>query len=111
MLIAIVVLAAVVVVVVAVVAVIVAVVVAVPAVVDTQLVDGSELVGGGPLQDIVLRRGFCARINDPFTAPSHLHCPHYCNTIARPLRTLRPPPPEPSFVCHTPYTIDNGNIV
>jgi len=37
-----------------------------------------------PLQDIVsLLRIFCARINHVFTAPSHLHCPHYCNAIAR----------------------------
>ena len=41
---------------------------------------------------------------------SYLHCPHYCNTVARLLRNIRHPP-DPPFVCHTPYNIDNGNIV
>ena len=61
-----------------------------------------------PLQDMVLLRGFCARINHPFIAPSHLHCPHYFNTIARLLRSIRRPP-GPPFVCHAPYNICNGN--
>ena len=43
-------------------------------------------------------------------APSHLHYPHYCNTIARPLRNIRPAT-DPPFVCHTPYHIGDGNIV
>jgi len=43
-------------------------------------------------------------------APPHLHCPPYCNTLARLLRNVRTPP-RPSFVCHTPYHIGNGNIV
>jgi len=34
-----------------------------------------------------------------FIAPSHLHCPHYCNTIARLLRKIRRPP-DPPFVCY-----------
>jgi len=63
-----------------------------------------------PLQDIVLLRCFCARFNHPFIAPSHLHYPHYSNTVVRPLRNIRRPT-DPSFVCHTPYNIDNGNIV
>jgi len=54
--------------------------------------------------------GFCARINHPCVAPSHLHCPHYCNTIACLFRSIRRPP-NPPFVCHTPYSIGNGNIV
>jgi len=45
-----------------------------------------------PLQDIVLLRGVCARINHPFIAPSHLHRPHYCNTITLLLRNRRRPP-------------------
>jgi len=63
-----------------------------------------------PLQEIVILRGFCVRINHPCTAPSHLHCPHYCNAIARLLCNIRRPP-DPPFVCHTPYNIDNGNNV
>ena len=39
-----------------------------------------------PLPDIVLLGDSCARTNHPFMAPSHLHCPHYCNTIACLLR-------------------------
>ena len=54
-----------------------------------------------PLQDIVLLRGFCARINHPCIAPSHLHCPHSCNTIARLLRSIRRSP-RPLFCM--PYT-------
>jgi len=44
-----------------------------------------------PLQDIGLLRGFCARINHPCVAPSHLHCPHYCNTMANYTTPPRPP--------------------
>jgi len=51
-----------------------------------------NLVAIWPLQDIVLLGGVCARINHPFIAPSHLHCPHYCNTIALLLRNRRHPP-------------------
>ena len=29
----------------------------------------------------------------PFIARAHMHCPHYCNTIARPLRNIPPPTP------------------
>jgi len=69
--------------------------------------------GGGtvwPLQDIVLLRIFCARINHSFIAHSHLHCPHYCNAIARLLRNIRSPH-DPPFVCHAHYHIGNGNLV
>jgi len=41
-----------------------------------------------PLQDILLPRGFCSRINHPFDTPLYLHCPHCCYTIARLLRTI-----------------------
>jgi len=41
-----------------------------------------------PLQDILLLRGFCARINHSFTPPAHLHCPPWCNTIARLLGSI-----------------------
>jgi len=40
----------------------------------------------------------------------HLQRPPYCNTIARPLRNIRPAT-DPPFVCHTPYYIGDGNIV
>jgi len=90
-------------------------------------------LGAGLYKILLLLRGFCARINHPFIAPSHLHCPHYCNTMARLLRNIRRPtdppfvchiartiarllrnirrPPDPPFVCHTPYTLGNGNIM
>jgi len=70
----------------------------------------ARITRGWPLQGIVLLRGCCARIDLPFIAPSHLHCPHGCNTIAIPLRNIRPPS-EPLFVCHTPYHIVHSNIV
>jgi len=41
---------------------------------------------------------------------THLQSLPYCNTIARPLRNIRPPT-DPPFLCHTPYTIGDGNIV
>jgi len=53
-----------------------------------------------PLQDIVLLRGFCARINHPFIATFHLHCPHYCNTIAPLLRNIRRPPDPLVYAIH-----------
>ena len=49
-------------------------------------------------------KSFCARANHHFLAPPHLHCPHCCNTVTRPLRNIRSPP-NPPFVCYTPYTI------
>jgi len=42
--------------------------------------------------------------------PHHLHCPHYCNAIARLLRNIRRPPPTDPM-CHAQYHIGNGNIV
>ena len=50
------------------------------------------------------------RIIHPFITPAHLHYPHYCNTIARHLRNVCPPP-DPAFIRHTPYNIGNANIV
>jgi len=44
-----------------------------------------------PLQDIRLLRDCCARINHPFIHPAHLHCPPWCNTIARLLGSIRLP--------------------
>jgi len=40
-----------------------------------------------PSQDIGLLRGSCARII--IYCPPHPHCPHYCNTIARLLGSIR----------------------
>ena len=53
-----------------------------------------------PLQDSVLLRSFCARINHSFIAHSHLHCPHYCNAIARLLRNIRRPPTPHLYAMH-----------
>ena len=43
-------------------------------------------------------------------APLFLQRLPYCNTIARLLRNIRPPT-DPPFVCHTLYSIGDGNIV
>jgi len=43
-------------------------------------------------------------VNYPSTAPSHLQSLPYCNTIARPLRNIRPAT-DPPLSCHTPYNI------
>ena len=51
------------------------------------------------------------RANHPFIAPPHLQSLPYCNTIARPFRNMRAPPPPPLLYSHTPYNIDDGNIV
>jgi len=42
--------------------------------------------------------------------PPHLQSLPYCNTIARPLRNIRPAT-DPPCKCHTPYNIGDGNIV
>ena len=63
-----------------------------------------------PIQDMISHVFVCARINHPFIYPAHSHYPHYCNTIARLLRHVYPPP-DPPFICHTPYNICDDNIV
>jgi len=55
-----------------------------------------------PLQYILSLRGFCARINHPSILRAQLHCPPWCNTIARRLGSMGPPLRPP--VC-IPYTI------
>jgi len=45
--------------------------------------------GDQPLQDIRLLGGSCARINHYCIPPTHLHCPPWCNTIARLLDSIR----------------------
>jgi len=47
------------------------------------------------LQEIVLLLVVCARINRPFLFSARLHCPHFCNAIARLLGNIRPPPTPP----------------
>jgi len=42
--------------------------------------------------------------------PSHLHCPHGCNTIALLLHNMQPPS-DPPFSLHTPYNIVHCNIL
>ena len=42
--------------------------------------------------------------------PPYLQSLRCCNTIARPLRNIRPPT-DPPVVCHTPYNIGDCNIV
>jgi len=51
----------------------------------------------------------CAGINDLFITPAYSHYPHYCNTSVRLLCHI--PPPDPLFVCLTPYNIGDDNIV
>jgi len=62
------------------------------------------------LQDIIVLKVVCARINRPFILPARLHCPQCYSTIARLWGNIRPPLDLP-FVCHTPYNIGNNNIV
>jgi len=63
-----------------------------------------------PSQDIVSLCSLHVGIHHALIAPSHLHCPHYCKTIARLLRKIRRPP-DPPLVCYTLYNIGYGNIV
>jgi len=63
-----------------------------------------------PIQDIRLLVFVCSRINRPFITPAHSDHQHYCNTIARLVRRIYPPPDPPS-ICYTPYNIGNDNIV
>jgi len=46
----------------------------------------------------------CARIDRPFILPARLHCPRCCNTFARLLGNIRPPPPT-SLMYATHLTI------
>jgi len=62
------------------------------------------------LQDIVSLQSCIVGVSPPFIAPPHLQSLPYCNTIARPLRNIRPPT-DPFSLCHTPYNIGDGNIV
>ena len=63
-----------------------------------------------PLQDILLRRGICARIKHPYLPPAHLHWPLCRHTIARPLGSI-PHLRDPLFASHSPYKIGDNNIV
>ena len=62
-------------------------------------------------QDIRLLRGCRARNNHPFTTPSHLHCPSWCNTIARLLGSIRLPFRPPVCMLYTIQYIGDNNIV
>jgi len=53
-----------------------------------------------PLQDMHSLRGLCVRVKYPFVAPAYLHCLHYCNTMTRLLRNIRPPPASLSYGIH-----------
>ena len=74
-----------------------------------------------PLQDIVLLQSFSVEVCHPLIAPATCKAYLFCNTIARPLRDIRPPtdPPlrdirpltDPPLLCHTPYNIGDDNIV
>ena len=59
--------------------------------VDAEL--GMEPMGTqvGLYNTFFLLRVVRARINRPFFRTAHLHCPHWCNTIARRLGKIRPP--------------------
>ena len=63
-----------------------------------------------PWKDIRSLQSFLALFNHPCNGPIHLHCSHDCNTIARLMRNIWPPP-DPPCVCNTPYNIGSGNIV
>jgi len=49
----------------------------------------ADRVAPWALQDNCLLRGCCVRIDHSFTPPAHLHCPPWCNTIARLLGSIR----------------------
>jgi len=51
---------------------------------------------------IFLFRVVCARINRPVIPPAYLHCPHWCNTTARLLGNIRPPPTSLVHAIHHP---------
>ena len=63
-----------------------------------------------PLQEIVSPESFIVEVHHPFFAPPHQQSLPCCNTIARPLRNIRPAS-NPPFVCRAPYNIGNGIIV
>jgi len=58
----------------------------------TDLFGARAAIARWPSQDMLLFRGCCAQINHQLTALPHLHYPHYCNTIARLLCNIIPPP-------------------
>jgi len=48
-----------------------------------------------PLQDIISRLGWCARITHPcIIAPPRLHCPHGCNILLHDYWAVNDPPSE-----------------
>jgi len=71
---------------------------------DCYLRDGEALVWQvvlWPSQDIRLLGGWCAGINHPFSPPVHLHCPSWCNTIARLMDSIRLPFRPPVCMLYT----------
>jgi len=63
-----------------------------------------------PLQEIVSLQSCIVESIILLLPPLHLQRLPYCNTIVRPLRNIHPAT-DSSFLCHTPYNIDDGNIV
>jgi len=53
-----------------------------------------------PIQDIRLLVFVCSRINHPFITPAHSDHQHYCNTIARLVRRIYPPPRPSLYVLY-----------
>ena len=56
---------------------------------------------GWPLHAILLLQSFCAASGSSLSCPFPCACPHYCNTIARRLRNIRPPTPLVYAIHHT----------
>jgi len=52
-------------------------------------------------------QSFIVRVNHPCIALLNLQSLPYCNTIARPLRNIRPPPPTP----HPPFDAMHHTIL
>ena len=52
------------------------------------------------LQDIILLQSFIVGVNHPCIPPPHLQSLPYCNTIALPLRNIRPPTDLPFYAIH-----------
>ena len=80
------------------------------------LTRGAPTLLSGPLPPHLAFTRYCFASKLYCESQSSLYCPPhlqslpYCDTIARPLRNIRPST-DPPFACHTPYNIGDGNIV
>ena len=69
--------------------------------------------GGCVLQELAFTRYSCipklsCTIKSFLYCPLHLHCSHYCNTVARLMRNIRPPPDPPCVLAFTRYGLTSS---